>query len=44
MAKYELKAAYEKLRNILKYNKVSVSMIPARYTRHKEARSNSVNN
>lgn len=44
MAKYELKTAYEKLRNILKYNKVTVSMIPARYIKHKEARSNSKNN
>jgi len=33
MAKYELKLAYEKLRNTMKYSEVSISMIPVSQTR-----------
>lgn len=40
MAKYELRSAIGKLRNILKYNEVSVSFIPANYIHHKEAKTN----
>lgn len=43
MAKYELKITYEKLRNILKYSDVSLSMIPAgfvKFTRIKDSHNN----
>lgn len=36
MAKYELKMTYERLRNTLKYKKVSISMIPVKCRKYKK--------